>query len=65
MDWTPAHKAQMKILLTQPEGVLPGGKLSYYLAQDLIVAGYAARNRRGAIFPTPLGRRAWREGRAL
>ena len=56
----------MKMILMSPEGVLPGGKISHYLAQGLIQAGYAARNRKtGVIVPTPLGRRAWREGRAL
>ncbi len=55
----------MRVILTQPDGTLPGNLTAKRVAQDLIEAGYAAANRKGVVFPTPLGKRAWREGKSL
>ena len=65
MEWTRAHRAQMWALLTQPEGMFPGNTIARHIAKDLVEAGYAAANRKGVVFPTPLGKRAWREGKSL
>jgi len=55
----------MRVILTQPDGTLPGNLTARRVAKDLIEAGYAAANRKGGVFPTPLGKRAWREGKSL
>ncbi len=65
MEWDRAHRAQMRALLVSPEGIPPGDTLAHHVAKNLIDAGYAVQSRKGLIYPTNKGKRAWREGRIL
>jgi DNA-binding HxlR family transcriptional regulator len=65
MEWTRAHRAYMWELIKNPEGIHQR-MLARHIAKELEESGYITRDRKtGIILPTPFGKRAWREGRAL